>query len=113
MLKKDVLLLLLLLADVFENFILTCLKYYDLDSCHYFSAPRLSWDAILKMTEVKLEKRSDPDKFMCFEQGIRGEISYINKRYSEAYENVNIPYLDMNNSYGCAMSQHLPINNFR
>ena len=34
-LKKDV----LLLADVYEKFILTCLKYYDLDPCHYFSAP--------------------------------------------------------------------------
>ena len=50
---------------------------------------------------------------MFSEQGIRGEISYINERYSEAYENVNIPYLDMNNLYGCAMSQYLPINNFR
>ena len=37
-LKKDV----LLLADVFEKFIFTCLKYYDLDPCHYFSAPGLS-----------------------------------------------------------------------
>ena len=38
-LKKDV----LLLAGVFEKFIFTCLKYYDLDLCHYFSAPGLSW----------------------------------------------------------------------
>ena len=48
-LKKDV----LLLADVFEKFIFTCLKYYDLDPCHYFSAPVLSWDAMLKMTGIK------------------------------------------------------------
>ena len=34
-LKKDV----LLLADVFEKCIFTCLTYYDLDPCHYFSAP--------------------------------------------------------------------------
>ena len=34
-LKKDV----LLAADVFEKFIDTCLKYYNLDPCHYFSAP--------------------------------------------------------------------------
>ena len=51
-LKKNV----LLLADVFENFIDTCLKYYELDPCHYFSAPGLSWDAMLKMTGVKLKK---------------------------------------------------------
>ena len=42
-LKKDV----LLLADVFEKFIGTCLKYYGLDPCHYFSSPGLSWDAML------------------------------------------------------------------
>ena len=57
-LKKDV----LLLADVFEKFIFTCLKYYNLDPCHYFSAPGLSWDAMLKKTGVALEKISDPDK---------------------------------------------------
>ena len=51
-LKKDV----LLLADVFEKFIDTCLKYYELDPFHYFSAPRLSWDGMLKTTGVKLEK---------------------------------------------------------
>ena len=51
-LKKDV----LLLADAFEKFIKTCLKYYELDPCHYFSSPGLSWDAMLKMTDVKLEK---------------------------------------------------------
>ena len=47
-LKKDV----LLLADVFQKFVDTYLTYYGLDPCHYFSAPRLSWDAMLKMTGV-------------------------------------------------------------
>ena len=61
-LKKDV----LLLADVFEKFISTCIKHYELDLCHYFSAPGLSWDAMLKMTRVTLEKISDPDKYMFF-----------------------------------------------
>ena len=32
----------LLLADVFEEFINTCLDYYGLDPCHYFSSPGLS-----------------------------------------------------------------------
>ena len=108
-LKKDV----LLLADVFEKFIFTCLKYYDLDPCHYFIAPGLSWDAMLKMTGVTLEKISDPYKYMFFEQGMRGEVSYINRRYSEASKNVNTLYLDMNNLYGRAMRQYLSINNFK
>ena len=45
-----------MLADRFEKFIKTCLKYYELDPCHYFSSPGLSWDAMLKMTDVKFEK---------------------------------------------------------
>ena len=49
-LKTDV----LLLADVFEKFINMCLDYYELDPCHYFSSPRLSWDAMLKMIGIKL-----------------------------------------------------------
>ena len=50
-LKTDV----LLLADVFEKFINTCLEHYDVDPCHYFSSPGLSWDAILKMTGIESE----------------------------------------------------------
>ena len=68
---------------------------------------------MLKMTEVTLEKIRDPDKYMFFEQGMRGRVSYINKRYSEASKNTNILYLDMNNLYGCAMRQYLPISNFK
>ena len=79
-LKKDI----LLLAESFEKFISTSLKCYNLDSCHYLSAPGLSWDAMLKMTKVKVEKISDPDKYLFFEQGMRGGVSYINKRYNEA-----------------------------
>ena len=49
-LKSDI----LLLVDVFENFRKTCLEYYQLDPCHYFTSPGLSWDAMLKMTDIKL-----------------------------------------------------------
>ena len=45
-----------LLADVFEKFIDTCLKFYRLDPCDYFSSPGLSWDAMLKMTGVRLKE---------------------------------------------------------
>ena len=66
-----------LLADVFENFIDTCLKFYKLDLCHYFSSPGLSWDGMLKMTAVKLEKISNIDMHLFIEKGLRGGISYI------------------------------------
>ena len=75
-LKKDV----LLLTDVFEKFISTCIKHYELDPCHYFSSAGLSLDAMLKMTDVKLEKISDIDKYLFIEKGSRGAISYISKR---------------------------------
>ena len=103
----------LLLIDTFEKFTFTNLKYYGLDPCHYFSAPGLSWDAVLKMTKVELEKINDPDKYVVFEQGKRGGVSYINKRYSEASTNKHILYLDIINLYGHAMSQYLPYTNFK
>ena len=63
-LKEDV----LFLADVSEKFISTCLKYYKLDPCHYFSSPGLSRDAMLKMTDAKLEKISDIDKYLLLKK---------------------------------------------
>ena len=49
-LKTDV----LLLCDVFEKFIKTCLEYYCLDPSHYFNSLGLSWDPMLIMTGIKL-----------------------------------------------------------
>ena len=65
-------------------FIDTCLRFCKLNPCHYFSSPGLSWDAMLKMTGVKLEKISDIDKYLFIEKGSRGRISYIAKRYAKA-----------------------------
>ena len=81
-LKKDV----LLLADVFEKFIDTCLKFYGLDPCHYFSSPGLSWDAMLKMTGVKLEQISNPDKYLFIEKELNGGVSYIAKKLLSKYQ---------------------------
>ena len=113
----------LLSAGVFEKVIVTCLKYYGFDSSHCFSSPGLSWDATLKMTGVKLEKVSDIDKYLFVKKGLRGGISYIAKRYARAnnkYINDYDPkklstlinYLNMNNLYGWAMSEHLPYERF-
>ena len=68
---------------------------------------------MLKMTGVTLEKISDPAKYMFFKQRMRGGVRYINKRYSETSKKKHILYLDMNNLYGCAMRQYLPISNFK
>ena len=69
-LKADV----LLLADVFEKFINTCLEYYGLEPCHNFSSPELSWVAMLKMTEIELELVSDIGMHLFIEKGMRGSI---------------------------------------
>ena len=104
-LKTDV----LLLVDVFEEIVETCLNYYQLDPCHYFSSPGLSWDAMLKMTGIKLELILDVDMYLFIEKGMRGGISYISKRHSKIdRDNKFIMYWDSNNLYGCAMNQSLP-----
>ena len=119
-LKSDI----LLLADVFENFRKTCLEYYKLDPCHYFTSPGLSWDAMLKMTNIKLELMTDIDMFQFIEKGMRGGISYIANRYGKANNKYMkeydekapskyIMYLDANNLYGWAMSQYLPTGGFK
>ena len=65
-LKKNI----LLLANVFERFIDTCLRFYKLDPCHYFSSPELSCDAMLKTIGVKLEKISHIDMYLFIEKGL-------------------------------------------
>ena len=39
---------------------------------------------MLKMTDIKLEKISDIDKYLFIETGLRGGISYFTKRYAKA-----------------------------
>ena len=65
-----------------KKIISICLDYYGLDPCHYFSSPRLSWDAMFKITEIELELISDIDIYLFVEKGMRGGISYIAKRHA-------------------------------
>ena len=67
----------------------------------------------VKNDRSSVKKITDPDKYMISEQGMKGGVSYINKRYSEASKNKHILYLDMNNLYGHAMSQYLPYADFK
>ena len=114
----------LLLADVFEQFRSTCMTHYGLDPAHYYTAPGLSWDAMLKMTEVELELLTDVDMHLFIESGIRGGVSMISGRhavannayvpdYDSSRPTTHIIYLDANNLYGTVMSEHLPISDFR
>ena len=60
------------------------MDYYSSDPCHYFSAPGLSFDAMLKMIGVKLQTISDINVHLFIEKGMRGGISNICKRYALA-----------------------------
>ena len=84
-LKTDV----LLLSDVMENYRNVCIDNYKLDPLWYYTVPGLAWDAALKISKIKLELLTDPDMYLMVENGIRGGISTIMKRYAKA----NNPYI--------------------
>ena len=137
-LKIDV----LLLAEVFERFRNTCLKHYNLDSAHFYTAPGLAWQALLKTAaefcehekkckdcescpdEFRLELLKDIDMLLMAEKGIRGGITQAVKRYAKANnkymrslynpneKSICLQYLDANNLYGWAMVQDLPMHRF-
>ena len=120
-LKSDV----LLLADVFENFRKTCYSYYGLDPANYISAPSLAWDAMLLKTGIKLELMSDLKVLDIMERAKRGGLCFVgakrhvkaNNKYMPEYDSTKesnyIMYLDANNLYGWAMSQHLPYDEIK
>ncbi len=118
-LKTDV----LLLTDIMSEFRGMCKKVYDLEALHFYTAPGLAWNAMLKITKVELDLILDPDMYLMVESGIRGGISSIMKRYAKANHkylkehdpqrpNVFIEYLDANNLYGWPMIRELPTRDF-
>ncbi|RWS22921.1 hypothetical protein B4U80_03200 [Leptotrombidium deliense] len=119
-LKFDV----LLLADIFENFRDLCMETYELDPCWYFTTPGLAWEAMLKISDIKLKYIDNVEMLLFFEKGIRGGISQVSHSYAKAnnkfFDDYNekekssyILYLDANNLYGWALSQSLPYDDFK
>ncbi len=112
-----------ILVDKIEAFRQTSLKHYKLDLAHYYSAPGLSWDAMLKYKRVKLELLTDPDILYFFLKVIRGGLSVIIKRYIKANKKYMKNYdpnqaslfitpEDANNIYGAGMSLNYLIEIF-
>ena len=114
----------LLLADVFQQYINESWKNFGLDPLHYYTLPGLSWDAGLKMTKVKLEMIRDENMYMFCEKAIRGGVSVISKRKASANNKYMVNfnplkpcnflwYIDANNLYGKSMIQKMPISGFK
>ncbi|XP_031559466.1 uncharacterized protein LOC116295702 [Actinia tenebrosa] len=112
-----------LLADVFQSFRKMSMSYYGLDPANFYTAPGLSWSALLKKTDAQLDLLTDYEMYRFMEDGIRGGVCGPSHRYArannpqvEGYDpekpNTYISYLDANNLYGWAMSQHLPVRDF-
>ena len=138
-LKTDV----LLLADVFETFRNTCLKNYKLDPAHFYTAPGLAWQALLKTAadyceheerrkecevcpdKFRLELLTDIDMLLMVEKGIRSRITqalehyvkanneYMKDLYNPDEESIYLQYLDANNLYGWAMVEKLSTHGFK
>ena len=107
-----------------ENFRGKCIKIYELDPAHFLSAPGLAWQACLKKTKVNLELSTNFDMLLMVQKGIRDGIcqaihtyAKANNKYMKNYNEDTISsylmYLDADNLYGWAMSQKLPINDFK
>lgn len=116
-----------LLCDVMEAFRNVCYKTYKLDPFHSYTSPGLSWQGMLKKTNVHLQLVTDYDMYLYIESAVRGGLVTCNLRHAVAnnseLENPNdydpskptshIIYLDATNLYGYVMCKYLPTGGFK
>ena len=109
---------------MFQPFRRTCMNAYKLDPLHYYTAPGLSWDALLKYTGIELELLTDYDQHLLIKKGMRGGISMTPKRHAKANnpgmpgydrnkQHYHIMYYDANNLYVWVMIKPLPFSGFK
>lgn len=115
-----------LLADMFESFCDVVYRDFGLDPCHYYGTPGLGWDALLKVTGVKLELLTNQNDYLFMEAAkIGGVSSVLSKKYAKANnkymksgydpdaDDSYIMYVDANNMYGWAMCLPMPYGGFQ
>ena len=96
---------------------------YKLDLLHYYTAPGLAWNDLLKYTNINLELLIHIDVHMFIEKGMRCGISMVSKRQTKAnYPHTDFEpekdnnysiYYDVTNLCGWAISQTLPYSGFK
>ena len=103
----------LLLTDIFQNYIETCKKAYGINPLDSYSTPSFTWKGGLKLTGVKLDFITDDKLRLILENNMRGGPSAcMSNRYVKRGERKTL-YEDLNNLYGWSMSQYLPTGDFR
>ena len=108
--KSDV----LLLACVFEKFIMLSKNELGISPLYFVSLPGYTWECGLKYTNIRLQTLQDKDMILLLENNIRGGVSGVmGNRYVKSDKDKNIIYVDANNLYGFAMSQTLPYNDIK
>lgn len=114
----------LLLAAVFEKYRATTFDHFKLDPVHYVSSPSLSYDAMLRVSGVKLDYLKDLDMYNFFQETIRGGITQTSNRYAlanniylEDYKSYlpssYIASYDINSLYAYCMTLRLPYKDFQ
>ena len=63
------------------------MENYKLDPINFNSLPGFSWQACLRFTKAEPEYLHDPNMYMFYEQGIRGGVSVVSKRYADTSDN--------------------------
>lgn len=112
-----------LLACVFEKYRVSTLTHFGLDPAHFVSTPSMCYNAMLKLTRVKLDMLPSTEMYLFFTSSIRGGLSGTAVRYAESNVhtapdyNPNKPMsailgFDANNLYGHSLSQSLPVKDF-
>ena len=114
-----------LLACVFEKFRDVCLEVYRLDPACFYSAPNLSWDAMLITTGVELELLQEYDMLLFCEKAIRGGLNGVgslryfkaNNKYLSDYKSSEASvfgaFFDITSLYAGTMMKKLPIGSFQ
>ena len=112
------------LSDVFESFRSLCLKGCQLDPAYFVSTPSLALEAMLKITNVKIEIFTDINMVLMTEKGIRGGLTQVIRKYGIA-NNKYLPNYDSskkstylqqlhaNNLDGYAMNKKLALNGYK